>query len=497
MSFSKYLNGQEISGYTKDNEIFEGVVYKNNEGIRVAVRNTDGKWLKLTELSNIKETGKQLKEELENALSTFNTYYDSQFDNDAVKKGGDPVYEKIADTYIDSSDDRAVKDNKDEFKKAAVDSISAKVTNNEIKKGNTTASNELDKYKKDLAKNPMAVENNPNESAKITESMDSKLSDDEQNFDNMLDEDFTQDVVSNDSFDGAATEYVDNEIEEGSKSKEEIIDDLQTQFNLSAEDAENMYKYFADHKDDLYDDNLMDDDLKDDKFDIENEVDTDFEAELNNFDDDGNAVYADETLLERLNKKFNIGVDTQQLLNEVDNSVPDAVLKLAECEVQHRMNEIQSRQLATAAGFVFGKNRKGAENGKPIALSGAVLGEVLNKMSSGINSGFDVDLPHNGRTILAANKLMTPRDCRDVAKSALNHKDCFIKGLFAAGVDRDQIPNMVKESTNPERLEQMLIEYVEENWDNKDLQKHRDAVDTLKSTSSNSQKIRYAQAALI
>ena len=92
---------------------------------------------------------------------------------------------------------------------------------------------------------------------------------------------------------------------------------------------------------------------------------------------------------------------------------------------------------------------------------------------------------------------MTPGDCRDVAKSVLNHKDCFIKGLFAAGVDRDQIPSMVKESTNPERLEQMLIEYVEENWDNKDLQKHKDAVDTLKSTSSNSQKIRYAQAALI
>ena len=66
---SKFLVGQEVSGYTSKNHVFEGFVFKNKEGRKV-VRNDEGKWLYLSELKKIKQVGRRLNEEYEEAITS-------------------------------------------------------------------------------------------------------------------------------------------------------------------------------------------------------------------------------------------------------------------------------------------------------------------------------------------------------------------------------------------------------------------------------------------
>ena len=65
---SKFLVGQEVSGYTAKDHVFEGFVFKNKEGRKV-VRNDEGKWLYLSELKKIKQVGRRLNEEYEEAIT--------------------------------------------------------------------------------------------------------------------------------------------------------------------------------------------------------------------------------------------------------------------------------------------------------------------------------------------------------------------------------------------------------------------------------------------
>lgn len=238
--------------------------------------------------------------ELQAELDKFSNHYDNEYDVEKVKAGGDAVKEKIVDTYINSSDNPNLKSSKDEFKKAAIDSINNKEVEKQIEKGNSTVDAELEKFKKPEDERNSTIKESQKNLNNLFESIysyedalnsnDALIDDiDDYTFDYDYNED--DDCTSNKSFgDGQVTvpfEY--------SKNEDGSID-----LNVDLSNVIN---------------------------EIDSLVDDEFEKELDNYELNGGA-YGDAGIVNTIASKFDL--DGEKVFNECKHSVPDSILKLAE-----------------------------------------------------------------------------------------------------------------------------------------------------------------------
>lgn len=350
--FSKYQEGQEISAYTQKNEIFEGFI-KTKDDIKYVV-NSEGKAKKLSELNHIKRIGRILEDDYKQKIAT----YLQQFDMEAVSKDIDKLVKPMTDQLRQADD---------ELNKAKPEEIEAELKNQTLtqsvqqglENGSIQKDDALDKYKKDITEIEDEVKDK-DASEQLSENININNIAPEKLFDNK----FIQKAIlkeievkgaeasdykapddgygmSNDTQDDALEDCLDmfdNDI-----SKDAIINHLQTEYEISKDEAEDMYS-------DLTQDNLEWEDsdcsAENDEFDLygisysdlSNEVDNEIEKELDDISLDD--IGFGDALIEHLASKF--GGDAKKAINE-SSCTEDAVLNLAEQIKLNRVNEIRNK----------------------------------------------------------------------------------------------------------------------------------------------------------
>lgn len=313
MTFPKYIDGQQISAYTKNDEIFDGYVH-TKEGIKYAI-DDNGKSMKLSELQKVKRIGTLLKEEAEadweEQLNKFKSYYDDTFDTEKVEKANDAVKDKIVDEYINTAaaDDTNIAQNKDEFKKDALQKMSIAAAQEQIDKGNSTVDNEIEKLKKEQSDDSLE------ESLFSNDNIQAALLEENKNH-----------IKENKNIDAAYDACEDMMIE--GKSDGEIIDYLINELGVEKSDAQEIVNFANDGRVITWESKV--EPSKYDK--ISEQVDDEFLKALEEMNSLDNLVT--KHIVEKLAEKF--GADSKKALEETDN-VPDAVLNLAEQVKQNRM----------------------------------------------------------------------------------------------------------------------------------------------------------------
>lgn len=347
IGLSKYQDGQEISAYTKKDEIFEGYV-KSRNGVKYVV-NSNNNAVKLSELKLVKRVGRLIKEDIEQKIGDILGEYDLAAITDAHDE--DNVSKALAD-QLRALDSDAQKADSDELQSTIKSKIVGQSLEQEIEAGNVKQDDALEKYKKE----------NSDDDKKLGESLNIKGIAPEKLFNNKaiqenilkeMEVEFGRDAeylqpttdygMGSDHREDAVEDCMDM-IESG-EPKEKIIDRLQTEFEIAKEEAENMYNDLS--QDDL---NWEDEDVttedQNDEYDlygvtysdISNDVDNEFEDELNtlSFDEIG---FGNE-LVEHLARKF--GGDAAKAIRESENT-QGAVLNLAEQVKMIKVNLIRSK----------------------------------------------------------------------------------------------------------------------------------------------------------
>lgn len=313
MTFPKYIDGQQISAYTKNDEIFDGYIH-TKEGIKYAM-DDNGKSVKLSELQKVKRTGKLLKEEAEadweEQLNKFKSYYDDTFDAEKVEKANDAVKDKIVDSYISTaaSDNTNVAQHKDEFKKDALQKMSTAAAQEQIDKGNTTVDNEIEKLKKDQSSSGLE------ESLFSNDSIQAALLEENKNHikeNKIIDKayDICEDMMTEGKSDGEIVDYLINELGIEKSDAQEIAAFANDDRTLAWESKTEPSEYDR----------------------ISEQVDDEFLKALEEMNSLDSLVT--KHIVEKLAERF--GADSRKALEETD-SVPDAVLNLAEQVKQIRM----------------------------------------------------------------------------------------------------------------------------------------------------------------
>ena len=348
IGLSKYQEGQEISAYTKKDEIFEGYV-KSRNGIKYVV-NSNNKAVKLSELKLVKRVGRLIKEDIEQKIGDILGEYDLAAITDAHDE--DKVSKALTD-QLRALDSDAQKADSDELQSTIKSKIIGQSLEQEIDAGNIKQDDALEKYKK---------ENSDDDNKKLGESLNIKGIAPEKLFNNKAiqesilkemevefgpDAEYLQPTTDY----GMGPDHREDAVEdcmdmiESGEPKEKIIDRLQTEFEIAKEEAENMYNDLS--QDDL---NWEDDDVtteeQNDEYDlygvtysdISNDVDNEFEDELNtlSFDEIG---FGNE-LVEHLARKF--GGDAAKAIRESEDTQA-AVLNLAEQVKMIKVNLIRSK----------------------------------------------------------------------------------------------------------------------------------------------------------
>lgn len=348
IGLSKYQEGQEISAYTKKDEIFEGYV-KSRNGIKYVV-NSNNKAVKLSELKLVKRVGRLIKEDIEQKIGDILGEYDLAAITDAHDE--DKVSKALTD-QLRALDSDAQKADSDELQSTIKSKIIGQSLEQEIDAGNIKQDDALEKYKK---------ENSDDDNKKLGESLNIKGIAPEKLFNNKAiqesilkemevefgpDAEYLQPTTDY----GMGPDHREDAVEdcmdmiENGEPKEKIIDRLQTEFEIAKEEAENMYNDLS--QDDL---NWEDDDVtteeQNDEYDlygvtysdISNDVDNEFEDELNtlSFDEIG---FGNE-LVEHLARKF--GGDAAKAIRESEDTQA-AVLNLAEQVKMIKVNLIRSK----------------------------------------------------------------------------------------------------------------------------------------------------------
>ena len=347
---SKYQEGQEVSAYTKKDEIFEGFV-KSRDGIKYVV-NSENKAIKLSELKLVKRIGRLIKEDIEQKIGDILGEYDLAAITDAHDE--DNVSKALAD-QLRAVDSDAQKTDNNELEATIKSKIVGQSLEQEVEDGNIKEDDALEKYKKENS------DNNDNDSS-LEESLNIKGIAPEKLFNNKkiqekllnemelefgTDAEYLQPTTNY----GLGPDHREDAVEdcmdmiENGEPKEKIIDRLQTEFEIAKEEAENMYNDLS--QDDLdWEDNDVTTEEQDDEYDlygvtysdISNDVDNEFEEELNtlSFDEVG---FGDE-LVEHLARKF--GGDAAKAIRESEDTQA-AVLNLAEQVKMIKVNLIRSK----------------------------------------------------------------------------------------------------------------------------------------------------------
>ena len=348
IGLSKYQEGQEISAYTKKDEIFEGYV-KSRNGIKYVV-NSNNKAVKLSELKLVKRIGRLIKEDIEQKIGDILGEYDLAAITDAHDE--DKVSKALSD-QLRALDSDAQKADSDELQSTIKSKIVGQSLEQEIEAGNIKQDDALEKYKK---------ENSDDDDKKLGESLNLKGIAPEKLFDNKAIQESILKEMELEFGEGAeylqptenyglgpdhradAVEDCMDMIENG-EPKEKIIDRLQVEFEIAKEEAENMYNDLSQDDLDWEDDNVTTEE-QDDEYDlygvtysdISKDVDDEFEDELNtlSFDEIG---FGNE-LVEHLARKF--GGDAAKAIRESEDTQA-AVLNLAEQVKMIKVNLIRSK----------------------------------------------------------------------------------------------------------------------------------------------------------
>lgn len=348
IGLSKYQEGQEISAYTKKDEIFEGYV-KSRNGVKYVV-DSNNKAIKLSELKLVKRVGRLIKEDIEQKIGDILGEYDLAAITDAHDE--DNVSKALAD-QLRSIDSDAQKVDNNELQSTIKSKIVGQSLEQEVEAGNIKQDDALEKYKK---------ENSDDDNKKLGESLNIKGIAPEKLFNNKaiqenilkeMEVEFGKDAeylqpttdygMGPDNREDAVEDCMDM-IESG-EPKEKIIDRLQTEFEIAKEEAENMYNDLSQDDLDWEDDDVTTEDQNDEYdlygvtySDISNDVDNEFEDELNtlSFDEIG---FGNE-LVEHLARKF--GGDAAKAIRESEDT-QGAVLNLAEQVKMIKVNLIRSK----------------------------------------------------------------------------------------------------------------------------------------------------------
>ena len=347
IGLSKYQEGQEISAYTKKDEIFEGYV-KSRDGIKYVV-NSDNKAIKLSELKLVKRVGRLIKEDIEQKISDVLGEYDLAAITDAHDE--DNVSKALAD-QLRAVDSDAQKVDNNELQSTIKSKIVGQSLEQEVEAGNIKQDDALEKYKKENGDDndssleeslnikgiaPEKLFNNKKIQEKLLNEMELELGTDAEYL-----QPTTDYGMGPDHREDAVEDCMDM-IESG-EPKEKIIDRLQTEFEIAKEEAENMYNDLS--QDDLdWEDNDITDD-KEDEYDlygvtysdISNDVDNEFEDELNTLSYD--EIGFGNELVEHLARKF--GGDAAKAIRESEDTQA-AVLNLAEQVKMIKVNLIRSK----------------------------------------------------------------------------------------------------------------------------------------------------------
>ena len=347
IGLSKYQEGQEISAYTKKDEIFEGYV-KSRNGVKYVV-DSNNKAIKLSELKLVKRVGRLIKEDIEQKIGDILGEYDLAAITDAHDE--DKVSKALTD-QLRALDSDAQKADSDELQSTIKSKIVGQSLEQEIEAGNIKQDDAIEKYKKE----------NSDDDKKLGESLNIKGIAPEKLFNNKK----IQEKLLNEmevEF-GADAEYLqpttdygmgpdhrEDAVEdcmdmiESGEPKEKIIDRLQTEFEIAKEEAENMYNDLSQDNLDWEDDDTTTEEQNDEYdlygvtySDISNDVDNEFEDELNtlSFDEIG---FGNE-LVEHLARKF--GGDAAKAIRESEDT-QGAVLNLAEQVKMIKVNLIRSK----------------------------------------------------------------------------------------------------------------------------------------------------------
>lgn len=392
---SKFLVGQEVSGYTSKNHVFEGFVFKNKEGRKV-VRNDEGKWLYLSELKKIKQVGRRLNEEYEEAITSVTGKLSA--DKLANKES---EFENIAkDIATAAGVSESDSNRKDAEKFAHEQLVGLKAEKDASVSGNQAA---MEKAKEDLKD----IEKDPEEQAEesLKESMSVKITFEDsfaaKQFKDAMKKRFNYpetksryQVVSGHDENGR-TVFVEGTLKQRYNKANDTKANLEEFAEENLQESKNQYdtnkKLFEDYKkrkamreaynetedfdyaDDMdlevddeffdneefdeepnedsevesFDDDLLDDDLlNDSEFDdYDDTVSDEFEAELDSYEDAG-GDYTDDYLLEALAKKF--GGDAQLALKESKGDKMNAVLHLA--NQVRKLREASAKSICSQVG---------------------------------------------------------------------------------------------------------------------------------------------------
>ena len=304
----------------------------------------------MSELKHIKRVGRLIKEDIEQKISDILGEYDLA--KITAAKDEEKVSKALADN-LRAVDSDAQKADAEELQSTIKSKIVGQSLQQEVENGNIKQDDALEQYKKEtsdddnssLSENidiknipPEKLFNNKKIQERILQEIEIELTDDA---------DYLQPAsnygLSVDHREDATDDCMDM-IANG-ESKEKIIDRLQLEFEIAKDEAENMY-------DDLSQDDLMwEDDFTvpedyEEEYDlygitysdISNDVDNEFEEELNSisFDEVG---FGNE-LVEHLARKF--GGDANKAIQE-SKDTQEAVINLAEQVKMIKVNLIRSK----------------------------------------------------------------------------------------------------------------------------------------------------------
>ena len=140
IGLSKYQEGQEVSAYTKKDEIFEGFV-KSRDGIKYVV-NSENKAIKLSELKLVKRIGRLIKEDIEQKIGDVLGEYDLTAITDAHDE--DKVSKALAD-QLRAVDSDAQKTDNNELEATIKSKIVGQSLEQEVEDGNIKEDDAIEK----------------------------------------------------------------------------------------------------------------------------------------------------------------------------------------------------------------------------------------------------------------------------------------------------------------------------------------------------------------
>jgi hypothetical protein len=315
--FSKYMEGQQVSAYDKNDNIIDGVV-RIKEGKKY-ILSDDSKVYLMTEMKKIKQVGRRLNEEAEAAyadsLKQFSDYYQNTFDTEKVEKANDDVKEKIIAQYADNSDDSAVKSNKEAFIKDALTTMNTAAAEKQIEAGNSTVDVEIEKLKKE--QDDGELQESLFDKRKIQKAILREMEIEKQEGAEYLQPRSDYGLGEDNRAD--AIDYCTMMIDRG-VNKDAIVQDLQLEYEVSKDEAEKMYNDIAV---DIDWDSTEIDNSNESSIDTNDEIEDRFEEVLNSIPKE---LAGSKAVIHYLAEAFNL--DAEKALKE--NNIGDAVMNLFE-----------------------------------------------------------------------------------------------------------------------------------------------------------------------